>query len=84
MGVRLTVNGEAASINMATMPFTSWRMVGTKGTLILKGKSIGNGQTTDVADTVDIYFSKGEWLMKSRTTNVVYTRHDYDENVLKF
>ena len=48
----LTLNedGTAVSINMATLQYQEWSASGD--TLVLTGKSIGNGQTIDMADTL--------------------------------
>ena len=48
-GFELRPNGVAASINMATLPYTSWQLL--EGKLILKGKSIGNGTSSEITET---------------------------------
>lgn len=47
-GFKLTSDGVATSINMATLLYNSWTL--DNGTLYLSGQSIGNGQTIDVND----------------------------------
>ena len=54
MGIRIMVEGEAQSINMATLRYTSWELQGEAGKILLKGQSIGNGQTIDFAETATI------------------------------
>lgn len=51
-GVTLNDDGTAASIGMATLKYESWGLTDNK--LVLNGKSIGNGQTIDFSDTLDI------------------------------
>lgn len=51
-GVKIEKGGVASSVNMATLVYESWRQEGDK--LILTGKSIGNGQTIEVTDTMEI------------------------------
>lgn len=47
MGVELQVCGRAASINMATLVYTGWEVTEEPGRILLRGQSIGNGQTLD-------------------------------------
>lgn len=51
-GVTLNADGTASSIGMATLKYESWSLWGEK--LILNGKSIGNGQTINFSDTLNI------------------------------
>lgn len=51
-GMELKSDGTASSINMHTLVYESWSRKGDN--LILKGKSIGNRQTIDFADTLII------------------------------
>lgn len=51
-GFTLNEDGTATSINMATLQYSTWEHHGD--TLVLSGKSIGNGQTIDCADTLTI------------------------------
>ena len=52
-GMQLNQNGTASSINMATLQFKAWNLT-IPDTLILNATSIGNGQTTEGADTLTI------------------------------
>lgn len=52
-GVTLNPDGSARSIGMATLQYEKWAM-NTDSTLILSGKSIGNGQTIDFTDTMNV------------------------------
>lgn len=51
-GVTLDKTGEASSIGMATLQYEKWKA--EDGKLILWGKSIGNGQTIDFSDTLNV------------------------------
>lgn len=51
-GFELRPDGIAVSINMATLPYTSWQLL--EGKLILRGKSIGNGSSSNVTDSYTI------------------------------
>lgn len=51
-GIKMEEGGTASSVNMATLVYESWKQEGDK--LILTGKSIGNGQTIEFADTMEI------------------------------
>jgi len=51
-GILIETGGRASSINMATLQYTSWSQDGN--ILILNGKSIGNGQTIEFSDTLEI------------------------------
>ena len=51
-GFTLKENGEASSVNMATLKYTEWRQEGDR--LFLTGKSIGNRQTIEFTDTLII------------------------------
>lgn len=51
-GVTLEKSGKASSIGMATLQYEKWKS--EDGKLILWGKSIGNGQTIDFSDTLNI------------------------------
>lgn len=51
-GITLRADGSAASIGMMTLQYERWEIEADQ--LILFGKSIGNGQTIDFSDTLDI------------------------------
>lgn len=51
-GIKMEEGGVASSVNMATLVYESWKQEGDQ--LILTGKSIGNGQTIEFTDTMDI------------------------------
>ena len=72
MGVRIENGGKASSINMASYPYDRWKKGSTPSTLILHGKSIGNGETLDVNDTADVNIEEG--TMSLRGTDVVFQK----------
>ena len=51
-GVKIEKGGNASSINMATLVYESWKQNGDQ--LVLTGKIIGNAQTIEFADTLEI------------------------------
>lgn len=51
-GITLNEDGTASSIGMETLKYESWAT--DDNTLILNGKSIGNGQTIEFSDTLKI------------------------------
>ena len=51
-GINIEEGGIASSVNMATLVYESWKQEGDQ--LVLTGKSIGNGQTIEFADTMAI------------------------------
>lgn len=53
MGVELKENGEAASINMETLPYDKWMKV-NDSTVVIHGKSVFEGQETELNDTFSI------------------------------
>lgn len=62
-GISIMPDGKAASINRATLVYESWEQSGD--TLFVSGKSIGNGSTGEITDTLLIqgdslaYFVEG-------------------------
>lgn len=60
-GVTLDANGKAKSIGMATLQYEKWKA--EDGKLILWGKSIGNGQTIDFSDTLNIVRATADSLL---------------------
>lgn len=68
-GIELKENGDATSINMATLQYKRWNREGDR--LILSGESIGNHQTIAFTDTFEIgklstdslILKKGDYMM---------------------
>lgn len=73
-GMDLKENGIASSVNMATLVYEKWATTSINGNqdgLILSGKSIGNGLTSEFTDTLKIDKLTKESLT---VTNGDYTR----------
>lgn len=72
-GMLLKENGEARSINMHTLLYETWEKDGNK--LILKGKSIGNGQT--IAFDISYLIKKvdaGQLVLNNGGEDLVFIR----------
>lgn len=75
MGVELMIEGKAQSINMATLPYSSWELQGEPGRIILHGQSIGNGVTSDFTQTGLIAKdAEGRYSLTIEDTELVYTK----------
>ena len=75
MGIRIMVEGEAQSINMATLRYASWELQGEAGKILLKGQSIGNGQTIDFTETATIAKdADGIYTLTIESNGAVYTK----------
>lgn len=68
IGVKLMAGGKAESINMPTLPYSSWQQKGD--TVVLKGKSIIDNEAEDVTDTCILEGNK----IYISGTDIVYTR----------
>ena len=75
MGVEIRIEGVAQSINMATLRYTSWELQGEAGKILLKGQSIGNGQTIDFTETATIAKdADGIYTLTIESNGAVYTK----------
>lgn len=75
MGVEIMVEGEARSINMATLVYSAWELQGEANKIVLKGRSIGNGQTSDFTQTAVIARNaQGDYTLTIEGTDTVYTK----------
>ena len=75
MGIEIMVEGEAKSINMATLVYTSWELQGEMNKILLKGQSLGNGQTIDFTETgVIAQTADGNYTLTIEGTGTVYTK----------
>ena len=69
------VEGAARSINMATLVYTSWELQGEADKILLKGQSLGNGQTIDFTQTGMIAkTADGNYTLTIEGTGTVYTK----------
>ncbi|UEA88413.1 lipocalin-like domain-containing protein [Alistipes senegalensis] len=77
MGVEIRIEGVAQSINMATLVYTSWELQGEADKILLKGESIGNGQTIGFTETgVITKDAEGKYTLTIEGTGTVYTKAD--------
>lgn len=56
-GFVLEKDGTAASVGMATLQYSKWKLVGNRSggqSIVMEGESIGNGRTIRFADTMDV------------------------------
>lgn len=75
MGVEIQVEGAVQSINMATLVYSSWELQGEADKILLKGQSIGNGQTIDFTQTgVIAKDAEGKYTLSIEGTDTVYTK----------
>ena len=75
MGVEIMGEGAARSINMATLVYTSWELQGEADKILLKGQSLGNGQTIDFPQTGMIAkTADGNYTLTIEGTGTVYTK----------
>lgn len=68
IGVKLSEGGKAESINMPTLPYSSWQQTGD--TVVLTGQSIIDNEAEPVSDTCIVSGDK----MSVTDTDIVYTR----------
>ena len=77
-GVCLNDDGTAESIGMATLKWYRWSRQGDM--VILFGESIGNGQTIECSDTLNIVSLAGDTLKVKRDNEVVsYVRSEVEQ-----
>lgn len=72
-GFTLEENGQAESVGMRTLLYKKWEL--NDGRLILSGESIGNGQTLQFCDTMNIVRSCADTLVvERRDKRIVYVK----------
>lgn len=75
MGVEIMVEGEAQSINMATLRYNAWELQGEPGKIVLKGVSEGSGAPTEFTQTGVIEKNAdGIYTLSIEGTGIVYTQ----------
>ena len=75
MGIDIRIEGEAESINSATLVYTGWELLDEAGKILLKGRSIGNGQEFDFSQTGIISKdAAGNYSLTIEGTKIVYTK----------
>ena len=77
MGVEIDVQGAAQSINMATLAYKSWALTEKPDQILLKGQSIGNGQTIDFTDTCTLSTNAaGKLTLSTKGGGFVYIKNE--------
>lgn len=63
-GVVLEKDGKASSVGMATLKYDGWKLLnsGKECRIVLSGESIGNGQTIQFTDTLNVISLNGDTL----------------------
>lgn len=75
MGIRIMVEGEAQSINMATLRYASWELQGEAGKILLKGVSEGSGSPIEFTETATIAKdADGIYTLTIEGNGAVYTK----------
>lgn len=75
MGIDIRVEGEAASINSATLVYTGWELLDEAGKILLKGQSIGNGGSFDFSQTgILAKDAAGNYTLTIEGTKIVYDK----------
>lgn len=75
MGVEIRVEGEAVSINSATLLYSGWELLDESGKILLRGRSVGNGESFDFSQTgVISRDAEGRLQMTIEGTEVVFTK----------
>ena len=75
MGIEIRVEGDAASINSATLVYTGWELLDEVGKILLKGQSIGNGGSFDFSQTGIISKdAAGNYSLTIEGTKIVYDK----------
>ena len=75
MGIRIMVEGEAQSINMATLRYASWELQGEAGKILLKGVSEGSGSPIEFTETATIAKdADGVYTLTIEGNKAVYTK----------
>ena len=75
MGIRIMVEGEAQSINMATLVYTSWELQGEADKILLKGVSEGSGSPIEFTETATIAKdADGIYTLTIEGNGAVYTK----------
>lgn len=75
MGIDIRIEGEAASIRSATLVYTGWELLDEAGKILLKGRSIGNGQEFDFSQTgIIAKDAAGNYTLTIEGTKIVYDK----------
>lgn len=69
-GVTLEQGGKASSVNMQTLLYENWALQGNS--LVLTGKSIGNGQTVEFAENFILKKENGKPTIQTEDSSIIY------------
>jgi hypothetical protein len=72
-GFALNKNGTAKEIGTHTLTYSSWTL--SENQLFLTGKSIGNGQTIDFTDTLEVLRADSILILKNKWGKEIKYRH---------
>lgn len=80
MGIEIRVEGEAVSINSASLLYTGWELLDEADKILLRGRSVGNGESFDFSQTGIISKdAAGNYTLTIEGTEVVFTKVAGDE-----
>mgnify|MGYP001779961465 CR=1 FL=1 len=80
MGIDIRIEGEAVSINSSTLLYTGWELLDEADQILLRGRSVGNGESFDFSQTGLISKdSAGNYTLTIEGTKVVFTKVADDE-----
>lgn len=75
MGIEIRVEGEAVSINSASLLYTGWELLDEVDRILLKGRSVGNGESFDFSQTgILAKDAAGNCTLTIEGTRVVFTK----------
>lgn len=75
MGLEIRVEGEAVSINSATLLYSGWELLDEADRILLKGRSVGNGESFDFSQTgIIAKDAVGNCTLTIEGTEVVFTK----------
>lgn len=75
MGFKLMVEGEAESINMATLRYTGWELQGEENKITLKGVSEGSGAPIEFTETAILSANaEGHEILTIEGTEIMLTK----------
>jgi hypothetical protein len=72
-GFALNNNGSAIEIGTHTLTYSAWKF--SENQLLLTGKSIGNGQTIDFTDTLQVLRTDSILVLKNKWGKEIKYRH---------
>lgn len=75
MGIEIRVEGEAVSINSASLLYSGWELLDEADKILLRGRSVGQGESFDFSQTgVITRDAEGRLQLTIEGTKVVFTK----------